>query len=127
MNQSQSTQALIISQWANHPKLGFMTLADIATDEATIQATVDKFLWLRELDLNSDPALLRAAEHDVREDGELFVMLNMPASQFYQWFKRDDWSIYETSEILGENVSWALDVLDRMKVLIETECALLAS
>ena len=61
MNQSQSTKALTIAQWANHPKLGFMTLADIATDEATIQATVDKFLWLRELTLNSEPALVRAA------------------------------------------------------------------
>ena len=127
MNQYQSTQALTIAQWANHPKLGFMTLADISTDEATIQATVARFEWLRELDLNSDPALLKAANNDVREDGELFVMLNIPASQLYKWFRRDDWSIYETSEILGENVSWALDVLDRVKVLIETEGALLAS
>lgn len=127
MNQSQSTQTLTIAQWANHPKLGFMTLADIATDEATIQATVDKFLWLRSLDANSDAGLLKAANNDVREDGELFVMLNMPASQLYKWFRRDDWSIYETSEILGEGVTWALDVLDRVKLLIETEGALLAS
>ena len=83
--------------------------------------------WLRELDLNSDPALDRAAGHDVREDGKLFVMLNMPARQFYQWFKRDDWSIYETSEVLGEDVSWALGVLDRVKSLIETEGAKMAS
>ena len=127
MNQSQSTQALTIAQWANHPKLGFMTLADIATDEATIQATVGKFLWLRSLDANSDAELLKAANNDVREDGELFVMLNMPASQLYKWFRRDDWSIYETSEILGEDVTWALAVLDRVKLLIETEGALLAS
>lgn len=121
MNQSHVAAKLTMTEAADHPELAYMTLADIATDEATIAATVAKFKWLRELNEDSDPVLLKAAETDVREDGKLFVMLNSPARRLHDWFKRDDWSIYETSVVLGDDVNWPLDVLERVKVLIESE------
>ena len=127
MNQAPNTHKFTIAEAADHPQLGFIKLADIATDEATVTASGAKFMWLRELDADSDPDLLKAAEIDVREDGELFVMLNMPARKFYEWFKRDDWSIYETSLVLRDDVNWPFDVLERVKALIEAEGAGLAS
>lgn len=120
-------QAFTTVQAANHPNLGLMTLPDIDIDEATIRAGVAKFMRLRGLDGDSDPALIRAAEKDVREDAALLVMLNAPAKRFYDWFKRDDKSIYETSAVLGDDVEWAVSVLSRVMVLIEAEGGSLAS
>jgi hypothetical protein len=124
---NRTIQIFSIAEAAGHPKLALMTLADIEVSEATIKAMVARFLWPLELGSDSDPALLRAAETDVRGDAELFVKLAGRALVFSEWFKRDDWSIYEVSEVLGDDAAWPLGVLERAKLLVEAEGSSLAS
>lgn len=58
-----STQTITSAVASNHPHVGLMSLADIATDDATIRASVAKFIWLCERLNTRGRRTVRNVEH----------------------------------------------------------------
>lgn len=78
--------------------------------EAEIRNEVLKFQLLCGLNEDSNPALLAAAEKDVREDGYVFLALTRTPAEFLEFFMDDDWGIYEMTKVTGDE-AWAWQVI----------------
>lgn len=78
--------------------------------KAEIRNEVLKFQLLCGLNEDSDPALLAAAEKDVREDGYVFLAQTRTPAEFLEFFIADDWGIYEMTKVTGDE-AWAWQVV----------------
>lgn len=73
---------------------------------AEAQTTVALWAWLV-------GSTYDEARQEVLPDGGLFVVLNRPASEFLEWFRRSDWEPFDRSQ--DDGTGWAWTVLDRAR------------
>ena len=89
-------------------------MSQLVIDKATEVDTVSVWLSLLDLSRSGDSTLALVAMKEVLTDAELFVALNMPASEFVEWFKKQTWQDFEQYEAAG-NDAWAFTVLMNAK------------
>ena len=76
-------------------------------------------LWLHLTGFEPGSALASVAIDEVWQNMDLFIMLNSPAREFVNWFRRDDWELYNLTEETG-NDEWACRVLERARMMCNT-------
>jgi hypothetical protein len=95
-----------------------LSMKSLIVDEATKTRTIDTWLWLLGLDTpGSDSSRVEAARREVSQDGELFLMLNLPAAELLDWFRREDWALFDCAELF-EGEQWAWAIIDRVRGFI---------
>ena len=90
----------------------FMAMSDLTFDLKTRESTALAWMWLRGLDEGSDPEVVQGVRHEVLSDAGLFVALNLPAHEFLNWFRLEDWSCFEPG-VLSTDQAWAWNLLGR--------------
>jgi hypothetical protein len=101
-----------------HMLLGEIPIGDLRFDEQTRDETLRTWLWLRGIATDSEDQVLSRARSEVLADGGLFVALNLPAAEFAEWFRREDWSCFDETERSGSD-AWAWELLWRARAAYE--------
>jgi hypothetical protein len=105
-----SDEREIVTEGANVNAFGFS-----AAEQAR---TIGLFLYLARIPKGSP--LEAVAIRDVLENPDLFVMLNAPAREFVGWWRREDWSLFNLSNMVSMDThiapawvaeEWARNVL----------------
>lgn len=90
---------------------GCLTIEDLEFDAATAARTVEAWLWLRGLDCAPQEAQDRA-RREVLGDAGIFIAVNLPAREFFEWFRRADWEHFDAAQD-DDSDAWAWTVLTR--------------
>lgn len=73
-------------------------------------------LWLHLTGVEPGSELASVATDEVWTNSDLFILLNSPAREFVNWFRRDDWDLYNLTEETGDD-AWACCVLERARAM----------
>ena len=92
--------------WLSLDEIDISVEADIATTNLLRHLT----------DFERGSALEAVAMQDVLTNPDLFIALNMPAREFINWFRREDWHDFQLTITTG-NDEWAWAVLDRARAM----------
>lgn len=90
--------------------LEMLSMNDLLIDTASKARTVAVWLMLLGLTGGGESAPVRVAVGEVLNDAELFPALNMPAAEFVEWVRVQDWSGFLQYEATGSD-AWAFTVL----------------
>jgi hypothetical protein len=83
-------------------------------DAAALEATVERWVWLRGRSAGDADAM--AVRHECSADAGLLIALNLPAAEFCHWWRRHDgWHHFCALPEQEAGDEWAWSLLDRAR------------
>jgi hypothetical protein len=73
-------------------------------------------LWVHLTGSATDTGLEAISGGGAQTDGEFFLMLNEPAREFVNWFRREDWEHFALTDATGGD-AWACTALERARAM----------
>lgn len=95
---------------------GCLTIEDLEFDAATAARTVEAWIWLCGLD-DAPQATQGRARREVLGDAGLFIAVNLPAREFFEWFRRADWEHFDAAQG-DDSDAWAWTVMTRARAAV---------
>lgn len=84
-------------------------------DAATLEATVQRWVWLRGRSAGAGDADEQAVRHECSADAGLLVALNLPAAEFVHYWRQAEWHHFCAAQEQEDSDVWAWGVLDRAR------------
>lgn len=95
-------------------ELECISVSDLILTDKERKSTSDLWVYLTGVEVGTRLEVI--VSNEVRGDGELTVMLNMPARAFRDWLRRADWGCFALSEETDSDV-WAWAALERARAM----------